>query len=237
MRARSVLQVGMMVLLAVGLTMCKQPEQPPADAEEPPAAVASPEADASSSEVVAEEVRQIQKRLRNARRHVRDGNRQEGSLELSEAANVFSQHATESSNALKEDLEFSASEFSGMAERVFDTPSVTMTEMDAALTRAFWAQAAYTYRKAAERWADGQKPQTAAYLNATATFIDESVGYFSGGLEVQSETLIREMRGLARELTSLDGNAITAQMEDFGRKVEQYSRQVRQAIEENVEAV
>ena len=53
MRARSVLQVGMMVLLAVGLTMCKQPEKPPADAEEPPAAVASPEADASISEVMA----------------------------------------------------------------------------------------------------------------------------------------------------------------------------------------
>ena len=92
---------------------------------------------------------------------MRDGNRQEGSLELSEAANVFSQHATESSNALKEDLEFSASEFSGMAERVFDSPSITMTEMDAVLTRGFWALAAYNYRKAAERWADGQKRQTA----------------------------------------------------------------------------
>ena len=86
----------------------------------------------------------------------------------------------------------------------------------------------------------GQKRQTAAYLKATATFIDESIGYYSGGLEVQSETLAQEMRELARTMTTRaapNSNAITAQMEDFGRKVEQYSRQVRQAILDNVEAV
>ena len=132
---------------------------------------------------------------------------------------------------------------SGRFAKVFDLDKFLkgyQTEMDAVLTRGFWALAAYNYRKAAERWADGQKRQTAAYLNATATFIDESIGYYSGGLEVQSETLVQEMRELARELTAraaLNGNAVTAQMEDFGQKVEQYSRQVRQAIEENVEAV
>ncbi len=241
MRVRSVFLTGMMVLVAVGLMMCQQPEKPPAVTDDPPAATQTPpeaSAGAVTAQAIAEEVRQIQTYLRNARRNVRDNNPQEGSLQLNEAASLLSGRAAEASNALQEDLEFSASEFTGMAERVFGTSAISMDEMDAALTRAYWALAAHSFRKASQQWQAGRRAQTTAYLNATATFIDESIGYYSGGLEVPLEMLVEEMRALARELrprANDNADAVTAQMEDLGQKIEEYNRRVRQAIQENVE--
>ena len=237
MRVCSLLQVGLIVFMAIGLTMCRQPaEQPaetPAATEEPPATETPQASGVDAPEAVAQQVRDIRDHMRKARRRVRNGEKQEASIELSEAAAVYAQRATESTGQVKEHLEFSASEFSGMAERVFGTPVITIEEMDAAMTRAFWALAGYHYTRGADRWADGQVPETAAHLNASAMFIDESIGYLAGQREAESEALVLQMRDVARQLERgvSPGNAnFTAQIEDFGQKVKAYADHVRERI-------
>ena len=237
MRMRALLQVGLIVFLAVGLTMCKQPSEQPVEtppaAEEPPAAETTPAPSAGTPAAVAEQVRDIREHMRNARRRVRDGDSQEASIELSEAARVYAQHAAASTGSVKEHLEFSASEFTELAERVFGTPGVTIDEMDAALTRAYWALTGYHYVWVSNQWADGQARETAAHLIAAAAFIDEAIGYLPGQIEEESEALVEQMRDVARQLERGDtanNVAITTQIDDFGKKVAEYGDHVRGRI-------
>ena len=177
--------------------------------------------------------------MRDARRFVREGSRQAGALKLSEASDLLAKHAAESSALAKEDLELSASEFAGLAERILDTTPVAAEEMDAVLTRAYWALAAYNYDKAAAEWQGRRKRWTGAYLTASAMYIDEAIGYYSGGLEAESEALVSEMRQLGASLSAradVDEANVTAQIEDFGQTLEAHNRQVRQAIETYIAA-
>ena len=241
MRVRLLLQAGMMVLLAMGLTRCQQPAEKPAEAETPPAAETPPQTRpaprSGTPQALGVKVKDMQKVLRGARRLVREGSQEAGALELNKAADLFAQYAAEASDWVKEDLEISAAELSGLAQRFLDAPSISQDEIDAALTRAFWALAAYNYQKAAKEWTDRRRRWAAAYLRASSTFIDEAVGYFSGGLEMESVALLGSMRGLAGGLAArgqLNEDDVTARIEDFGQKVETYNRLVRQAIETNV---
>ena len=233
MRVRSLLQLSLIVLLAVGLTMCQQPSDQPAAppaTPEPPSAEEPQAAGVDAPEAVAEQVRTIQGHIRTARRRVRDGEKQEASLELSEVSSVCAQRALESTGEVKEHLEFSASEFSGLAERVFGSPAVTIDEMDVAITRAFWALAGYHFTRGSARWADGQVPETAAHLKASAVLIDESIGYLAGQREAESTALVAQMRDVARQLERgvSPGNAnFTALIDDFGQKVKAYADHVR----------
>ena len=236
MRVRSLLQTSLIVLMAAGLTMCKQPSEQPAETPpttEEPSAETSQASGVDAPEAVAEQVRDIREHMRKARRRVRSGDSQEASVQLSEAASVYARRATESTGEVREHLEFSASEFSGMAERVFGTPAITIEEMDAAMTRGFWALAGYHVVRGADRWADGQVPETAAHLKASAMFVDESVGYLAGQREAESEALVVQMRDVARQLergVSPQNAAFTAQIQGFGQKVKEYADHVRERV-------
>jgi hypothetical protein len=228
--------MGFLVLLAVGLARCKQPAEPaePPPAAETPATVETPPAqDPGAAAAVIEQVRAFQQQLRTTRRRVREGKHQESSLHLSEVASALAQRAAESTDQVKEDLEYSASEFSGLSERVFGTPAVTMTEMDAALTRLFWAQAAYHFNLGAGHWADGRRREAAAHFNAASIFVDESVGYYAGGLEAELEALVEQVRDLARHIDTrpnLNAAAVDAEIDDLRQQITAGSERVRERL-------
>ena len=239
MRVCTSLQVGLMVLLVVGLARCKQPAEQPAEmpetVETPPAEVAPIAGEVASPVAITEQVLAYRNHLRIMRRTVRNGESQQASLELSEATQLLSEQAGKAAPQVQEYLQYSVSELSGLAERVFTPSSLGQYDMDIALTHVFWAQALYHINKASSLQESGRVLVVAAYLKAVAAYIDEAVGYQSGGLEDESEALVSQLRDVARQLesgTKLD--AVATLMEDFRNKIDQYNKQVRVAIETNM---
>jgi len=240
MHVRSILHVGVMIFIALNVTMCGPSEEPSASA---PVAATDSTGSVTASEVTyvapveeqdAQRIsRDIDERLLLVRRHWRAGNRQGTSLELNQVSDLLAGRVPDAAGAVKEELQFSVSEMTGLGERIFGSPPVTLEEIDAAITRAYWALAAYHSRKAAEQWGGGTVPATVAHLRMVASFADAAVGYMAGGLETETEDFVKQTRNLAQRLqeeSNLNPEAVSLQIQEIGDVVQRISEQVRQRI-------
>lgn len=237
MRVRTSFQIVLMVLLAVGLTRCKQSSEQPAETPTTTETVAPPVEGDVSMAAITEQIQGYKTHLRKMRRTVREGKTQEGSLELNEATHLLLEHVTMASGDVQEYLQYSIDEFTGLSERVFTPSSLGPYDIDTAVTHALWAELLYHFGQASAWWANNEGPATVVYLTASASYLDESIGYQAGGLEVKSEALVTQIRNLARELETgaiSDRASVTAEIDDIGNKIRAYNKLVREAIETNL---
>ena len=233
MRARVLLYLGMILLALGGVTACGQQDKAPEAAETTPAA--KDEVALTEIADVTAQISAVHRRVRLARRDALRSNREEGSLFLNEVANLLTERAVGSSGPLKEDLQFSASEFTGISERLYSGPPITREEMDFAITRSYWALAAFHHEQAVQRWNAGNAREAGLQLSAAATLIDGAIGYVEARVDEPGKELIVKIRDLAQQLEQEDGpasDAVGQRMLEVGQEIQQLRRTARQVLSE-----
>lgn len=225
MRARSLLYMAALLLAIMNFSACGQQNQTPEAAQEQPTP-----APAENSEALTAEIQSIHQSLRQAGWHAKRNNREAVPL-FNDAASVLTDRAVTASNAVKEDLQFSASELTGLGERIFSGPPITTEELNRAQARAHWALAAYHQEQAAALWPDGAAQEIAIHLNASASSISAAVGYAGGPVRELGRELAKKVQELAQQVGNAnDADTISQQIQQIGQEIRQLSNRVKQFL-------
>ena len=134
---------------------------------------------------------------------------------------------------MKEDLQFSASELTGLSERIYSGPPITLKELNIAHARTYWALAAFHQEQAATLWPDGNAQEIAAHLNASAHFIAAANGAVGGPVGEQARDLFKRTQDLAQQVEQASDPAsstISRQIQEIGQEIRKLSNRINQFL-------
>ncbi len=167
MLARSFLYLAVMLLALTSFSACGRQDKAPEAAED--------QATEDTTDLAAQ-IQSIHQNLRQAGWHAKRNNREAAPL-ISDVATLLTQRAAVASNAVKEDLQFSASELTGLSERIYSGPPITLKELNITHAHTYWALAAFHQEQAATLWPDGNAQQAALHLVSSADFVTAAIGF------------------------------------------------------------
>ncbi len=233
MLARSFLYMAVMLLALTSFSACGRQDKAPEAAQEQAAEEAPP---AEGTEIPTEEaemmaqIRSIHQTLRQAGWHAKRNNREAAPL-FSDVATLLTERAAVASNAVKEDLQFSASELTGLSERIYSGPPITRQELSAAQARIYWALAASHQEQAATLWPNGNAKEVAMHLAASANFITAAIGYVGGTVKEPGRDLVKRMNDLAQQVEAeTPPDAADRQIQEIGQEIRKLSNRVKQTL-------
>ena len=230
MLARSFVYIAVATLAITSFSACGRQDKAPEAAEEQ-AAQAPPAEDSGvpiGEAAMTAQIRSITRTLRQAGWHAKRNN-SEGVLLFSDVATLLTKRAAVASNAVKEDLQFSASELTGLGERIYSGPPITPKELDVVRTHTYWALAAFHQEQAATLWQDGNAQETTVHLVASADF----VGYARGAKRKAVEDLAKRTKELAQQLkgeTVPDSDNVSRQIQEIGQEIRKLNNRVKQFL-------
>ncbi len=225
MLARSFLYMAVMLLALTSFSACGRQDKAPETAEEQ--AAEGTEIPTGEAEMTAQ-FRSITKTMRQAGWHAKRNNREAAPL-FSDVATLLSERAAVASDAVKEDLLFSASELTGLSERIFSGPPITRKELNIAHARTYWALAAFHQEQAATLWPDGNAQETALHLVSSAGFITAAIGYAGGPVTEPGRDLVKRMKDLAQQVEGEPpSDAVSRQIQEVGQEIRKLSNRVKQ---------
>jgi len=223
MLARSFLYMAVMMLALTSFSACGRQDNAPEAAEEQ--AAEGTEIPTGAAEMTAQ-FRSITKTMRQAGWHAKRNNREAAPL-FSDVATLLSERAAVASDAVKEDLLFSASELTGLSERIFSGPPITRKELDIAHARTYWALAAFHQEHAATLWPDGNA--LAVQLVASADYISAAISYAGRPVETPAKDLVKRMKDLAQQVEAeTPSDAVSQQIQEIGQEIRKLSNRVKQ---------
>ncbi len=223
MLARSFLYMAVMLLAITSFSACGRQDQVPEAAEDQAT---------EDTTGLAAQIQSIHQNLRQAGWHAKRNNREAAPL-FSDVATLLTQRAAVASDTVKEDLQLSASELTGLGERIFSGPPITPKEMDGALARTYWALAAFHQEQAATLWPDGNAQEIAAHLNASAHFIAAANGAVGGPVREQARDLFKRTQDLAQQVEQASdppSSTISRQIQEIGQEIRKLSNRVKQFL-------
>ena len=227
MLARSFLYIAVMMLALTSFSACGRQDKAPEAAEEQ--AAEGTEIPTGEAEMPAQ-FRSITKTMRQAGWHAKRNNREAAPL-FSDVTTLLTQRAAVASKAVKEDLQVSASELTGLSERIFSGPPITRGELNVAHARTYWALAAFHQEHAATLWPDGNAQETAVHLVASADFISAAINYIARPVEMPAKDLVKRMKDLAQQLEAeTPSDAVSQQIQEIGQEIQKLNNRVKQVI-------
>lgn len=225
---RAFLYLALMAVALAGFSACGRQDPTPEAADE--------QAETPSVEIpteraaIAAQAQALHKNLRQAAWHA-ERNRREAIVLFSDLAALLTAYAAVSTDAVKEDLQFSASELTGLGERIVSGPPIQSKEISIISARTYWAVAAFHQEQAATAWPQGSVPETSAHLAALASFLAAGGSSEKGPMKAQIEGMVQEARGLARRLEGEEAPApdtVNALIQRAGRQIPRFSNRVKQ---------
>jgi hypothetical protein len=225
---RALLYLIMMTAALADFSACGRQDTTP-DAAEEQADMPSVEIPTGSAAIAAQ-AQAFHKNLRQAGWYAQR-NRREAIVLFSDLAALLTASAAVSTDAVKEDLQFSASELTGLGERIVSGPPITSREISVVSARTYWAVAAFHQQQAANKWPQGNVSETAAHLTQMASFLDAARSSEQGPVKARIERLAQETRGLARRLEGEEATApdsVNALIQRAGRQIPRFSNRVKQ---------
>lgn len=228
MLARSLLYVAALLLAITSFSACSQQDKP-AEGQTPPAEGAEP----SEGEVdMAGQFQSIDETLRRAGWHAKRSNQEAAPL-FSDVATLLTEYAATASASVKEDLQYSASELTGLSERIYSGPPITAKEVNVANAYTYWALAAYHQEQAAQTWPDGNLQETTMHLDAIANFIYAASGYAGGPVRTPGRSLSQKTKDLVAQLEGEPApasDAVSQQIQEIGQEIRQLSTRLKQFL-------
>ena len=227
MLARSFLYMAVMMLALTSFSACGRQDKAPEAAEEQATEEAPPAEDTAA---LAAKIHSIHRTMRQAGWHAKRNNREAAPL-FSDVATLLTERAAVASNAVKEDLQFSASELTGLSERIFSGPSITREELNVAHARTYWALAAFHQEQAATLWPDGNAQEIAVHLVASADFISAAINYAGGPVKEPGRDLVKRMKDLAQQVEGeTPSDAVSRQIQQIGQEIRKLNNRVKQFL-------
>ena len=232
MLARSflyLLYTAVMLLALTSFSACKQQDKASETAEEQAAEEVPPAENVAN---LAAQIQSLHQNLRQAAWHAQRNNREAVPL-FNDVATLLTERAAVASDAVKEDLQFSASELTGLGERIYSGPLITRREMNVVQARAYWALAAFHQEQAATLWPNGNTQEIAMHLDAAAGFISAGSGYAGGSVKQPGRDLAKRTKDLAAQLEGAspsDADAVGGQIQEIGQEIRKLSNQVKQFL-------
>ena len=221
MLARPFLYMAVMMLAVTSFSACGRQDKAPEAAEEQAA---------EDTADLAAQIQSIHRNLRQAGWHANRNNREAAPL-FSDVATLLTERAAVASNAVREDLQFSASELTGLSERIYSGPPITRKELNAAHARTYWALAAFHQEQAATLWPDGNAQEIALHLVSSADFITAAVGYAGGPVTEPGRDLVKRMKDLAQQVEAApSSDAVGQQIKEVGQEIRKLSNRIRQFL-------
>ncbi|MFB3132399.1 MAG: hypothetical protein ACE10K_07745 [Rhodothermales bacterium] len=221
MLARSFLYLAVMLLAITSFSACGRQDKAPEAAED--------QATEDTTNLAAQ-IQSIHQNLRRAGWHAKRNNREAAPL-FSDVATLLSQRAAVASNAVKEDLQFSASELTGLSERIYSGPPITLKELYIAHARTYWALAAFHQEQAATLWPDGNAQEIALHLVSSADFITAAIGYAGEPAKEPGRDLVKRMKDLAQQVEGEPpSDAVSRQIQEVGQEIRKLSNRVKQFL-------
>ncbi len=229
MLARSFLYLAVMLLALTSFSACgRQDKAPEEQTAEAPLAEGT-EIPTGEAEMKAQ-IGSLRSALRQAARHATRNNREAVPL-FFDVASLLTQRAAVASNAVKEDLQFSASELMGLSERIYSGPPITLKELNIAHAHTYWALAAFHQEKAALLWRDGNTEEIALHLVSSAGFIGAAIGYAGGPVTEPGRDLVKRMKDLAQQVErEPPSDAVSRQIQEVGQEIRKLSNRVKQLL-------
>ncbi len=227
MLARSFLYIAVMMLALTSFSACGRQDKAPETAEEQTAE--DTEIPTGEAEITAQ-FHFITKTMRQAGWHAKRNNREAAPL-FSDVATLLTERAAVASSAVKEDLQFSASELTGLSERIFSGPPITRGELNVAHAHTYWALAAFHQEQAATLWPDGNAQEIAAHLVSSADFISAAINYIARPVQVPGMELVERMKDLAQQVEAeTPSDTVSQQIQEIGQEIRKLSNRVKQII-------
>ncbi len=221
MHARFFLYLAVMLLALTSFSACGRQDKAPETAE-----------DQTTEDTIdlAAQIQSIHQTLRQAGWHAKRNDREAAPL-FSDVATLLTQRAAVASNAVKEDLQFSASELTGLSERIYSGPPITLKELNIAHAHTYWALAAFHQEQAALLWIDGNTQEIALHLASSAGFIGAAIGYAGGPVTEPGRDLVKRMRDLAQQVEKdPSSDAVGQQIKEVGQEIRKLSNRVKQFL-------
>ena len=221
MLARTFLHMAVMLLAITSFSACGRQDKAPEAAKD--------QATEDTTDLAAQ-IQSIHQNLRQAGWHAKRNNREAAPL-FSDVATLLTQRAAVASKAVKEDLQFSASELTGLSERIFSGPPITLRELNITHARTYWALAAFHQEQAAILWPDGNAQEIALHLVSSASFITAAIGYAGGPVTEPGRDLVKRMKDLAQQVEGEPpSDAVSRQIQEVGQEIRKLSNRVKQFL-------
>ncbi len=221
MLARPFLYMAVMLLALTSFSACGRQDKAPEAAE-----------DQTTEDTIdlAAQIQSIHQTLRQAGWHAKRNDREAAPL-FSDIATLLTQRATIASKSVKEDLQFSASDLTGLSERIYSGPPITLKELNIAQARTYWALAAFHQEQAALLWRDGNAQEIALHLVSSAGFIGAAIGYAGGPVTEPGTDLVKRMRDLAQQVEKdPSSDAVGQQIKEVGQEIRKLSNRVKEFL-------